>query len=300
MCWGSKGRVVAHIMAGHVLEFYRLEVNGTRKSRNSDFYFVSASACPRHSFFHFLSAKMAEQRIKEELAKLTTVDHIRPNKLRKIVCKKDGGMNWTEFQETLDKLIDHNEVQTEKQNGEVVILVSNTGDGASPAEVKDCSKQELQKQRKEITMEIPLAVAQHLTRKGRRKQKNIEETCKSKLVISGVDNANSPTDNVTLQIINEYGAGDDSTEEESEQSAIKQLKAAKVCIGNMISSFREHPDRYTVKKAGGTLAEQEKAKKIRERGAKLRAEKHRQKRGSAAKGYGDATPAKKKKKRKYY
>ena len=242
---------------------------------------------------------MAEQRIKEELAKLTTVDHIRPNKLRKLVCK-NGCVNWTEFQETLDKLIGRNEVQTEKQNGEVVILVSNTGDGASPAEVKDCPKQELQKQRKEITMEIPLAVAQHLTRKGRRKQKNIEETCKSKLVFSGVDNANSPTDNVTLQIINEYGARDDSTEEESKHSATKQLKAAKVCIGNMVSSFREHPDRYTVKKAGGTLAEQEKAKKIRERGAKLRAGKHQQKRGSAAKGDGDAAPAKSKKKRKYY
>jgi len=242
---------------------------------------------------------MAEQRIKEELAKLTTVDHIKPNKLRKLVCK-NGGVNWTEFQETLDKLIDRNEVQTEKQNGEVVILVSNTGDGASPAEVKDCSKQELQKQRKEITMEIPLAVAQHLTRKGRRKQKNIEETCKSKLVFSGVDNAKSPTDNVTLQIINEYGAGDDSTEGEPEQRATKQLKAAKVCIGNMVSSFREHPDRYTVKKAGGTLAEQEKAKKIRERGAKLRAGKHQQKRGSVAKGDDDAAPAKRKKKRKYY
>ena len=235
---------------------------------------------------------MAEQRIKEELSRLTTIDHVRPNKLRKLVCK-DGEVNWTEFQEALEKLIEHNELQTEKQNGEVVILVSNNGDGTSPG-MKDDSKQELQKQRKEITMEIPLAVAQHLTRKGRRKQKNIEKTCKSKLVM---DDAKSNT--VTLQIINEYGAGDDMTEEESAQRATKQLKAAKVCIGNMVSSFREHPDRFTVK-AGGTLAEQEKAKKIRERGAKVRAEKHQQKRGSAAKGDDDAAPAKKKKKRKFY
>ena len=242
---------------------------------------------------------MAEQRIKEELAKLTTVDHVRPNKLRKLVCK-EGGVNWTEFQETLDKLIERNEVQTGKQNGELVVLVSNNGDGATSPEVKDYSKQGLQKQRKEVTMKIPLAVAQHLTRKGRRKQKNIEQTCKSRLLLSGVDDAKSPRDNVTLQIINEYGAGDDSTEAESEQRATKQLKAAKVCIGNMVSSFREHPDRYTVKKAGGTLDEQEKAKKIRERGAKLRAEKHQQKRGSAAKGGDDTAPAKKKKKRKYY
>jgi hypothetical protein len=238
---------------------------------------------------------MAEQRIKEELAKLTTVDHVRPNKLRKLVCK-DGEVNWTEFQEALEKLIERNEVQTGKQNGEVVILVSKIGDGATSPGMKDDSKQELQKQRKEVTMEIPLAVAQHLTRKGRRKQKNIEQTCKSRLLLSGVDGR----DNVTLQIINEYGAGDNSTEAESEQRATKQLKAATVCIGNMVSSFREHPDRYTVKKAGGTLAEQEKAKKIRERGAKLRAGKHRQKRDSAAQGEDDAAPAKKKKKRKYY
>ena len=236
---------------------------------------------------------MAEQRIKEELSRLTTIDHVRPNKLRKLVCK-DGEVNWTEFQEALEKLIERNEVQTEKQNGEVVILVSNIGDGASPG-MKDDSKQELQKQQKEVTMKIPLAVAQHLTRKGRRKQKNIEQTCKSRIVFSDVDEAKS----VTLQIINEYSAGDDLTEEESAQRATKQLKAAKVCIGNMVSSFREHPDRYTVK-AGGTLAEQEKAKKIRERGAKVRAEKHQQKRGSAAKGDDDAAPAKKKKKRKYY
>ena len=241
--------------------------------------------------FRFLGEAMAEQRIKEELAKLTTVDHVRPNKLRKLVCK-EGGVNWTEFQETLDKLIERNEVQTGKQNGEVVILVSaNIGDGATSPGMKDDSKQELQKQRKEVTMKIPLAVAQHLTRKGRRKQKNIEQTCKSRLVFSGVDEAKSPRDNVTLQIINEA---------ESEERATKQLKAAKVCIGNMVSSFREHPDRFTVKKAGGTLAEQEKAKKIRERGAKVRAEKHQQKRGSAAKGDDDAAPAKKKKKRKYY
>ena len=154
--------------------------------------------------------------------------------------------------------------------------------------------------RKEIKMEIPLAVAQHLTRKGKRKQKNIEQTCKSKLILSGIDDAKSPRDNVALQIVNEYGAEDGLTEEQSKQKASKQLKAAKVLVSNMIKSFRDHPDRFTTKMAGGTLDEQAKAKKIREKGAKIRAEKQ-QKRGTAASG-GDAgeTPNKKKKKRKFY
>ena len=46
---------------------------------------------------------------------------------------------------------------------------------------------------------------------------------------------------------------------------------------------------------------QAKAKKIREKGAKLRAEKQQQKRGSVAgDGNADAVPNKKKKKRKFY
>lgn len=239
---------------------------------------------------------MAEQRIKEAIANLTTVDHIRPNKLRKVVCR-NGDVNWTEFQEALDAMIERNELQTEKQNGEVVILISNIGGGADNVGVV-----ENKKKRKELTMEIPLAVAQHLTRKGKRKQKNIEQTCKSKLLLSGMDDAKSPRDNVTLQIINEYGVEDGLTKDESKQKAAKQLKAAKVCVGNMITSFRDHPDRFTTKMAGGTLDEQAKAKKIREKGAKLRAEKQQQKRGAAAgAGNADDVPTKKKKKkRKFY
>ena len=239
---------------------------------------------------------MAEQRIKEAVANLTTVDHIRPNKLRKVVCK-NGDVDWTEFQEALDAMIERNELQTEKLSGEVVILVSNNG---GCTDKKNIGAVENKKKRKEFTMEIPLAVAQHLTRKGKRKQKNIEQTCKSKLLLSGMDDAKSPRDNVTLQIINEYGAEDGLTEDESKQKASKQIKAAKVLVGNMVTSFRDHPDRFTTKMAGGTLDEQAKAKKIREKGAKLRAEKQ-QKRGAAAgDGNADDIPNKKKKKRKFY
>lgn len=239
---------------------------------------------------------MAEQRIKEAIANLTTVDHIRPNKLRKVVCK-NGDVDWTEFQEALDAMIERNELQTEKLSGEVVILVSNNG---ACTDKKNFGAVENKKKRKEFTIEIPLAVAQHLTRKGKRKQKNIEQTCKSKLLLSGMDDAKSPRDNVMLQIINEYGAEDGLTEDESKQKASKQIKAAKVLVGNMVTSFRDHPDRFTTKMAGGTLDEQAKAKKIREKGAKLRAEKQ-QKRGAAAgDGNADDIPNKKKKKRKFY
>ena len=239
---------------------------------------------------------MAEQRIKEAIANLTTVDHIRPNKLRKVVCK-NGDVDWTEFQEALDAMIERNELQTEKLSGEVVILVSNNG---ACTDKKNFGAVENKKKRKEFTIEIPLAVAQHLTRKGKRKQKNIEQTCKSKLLLSGMDDAKSPRDNVTLQIINEYGTEDGLTEDESKQKASKQIKAAKVLVGNMVTSFRDHPDRFTTKMAGGTLDEQAKAKKIREKGAKLRAEKQ-QKRGAAAgDGNADDVPNKKKKKRKFY
>ena len=254
----------------------------------------------RRKAIHFSETMiMAEQRIKEAIANLTTVDHIRPNKLRKVVCK-NGDVNWTEFQEALESMVERNELQTEKQNGEEVILISNNGGGTDKKNVGAVENNIRKRKELTSTMEIPLAVAQHLTRKGRRKQKNIEQTCKSKLILSGVDDAKSPRDNVTLQIINEYGAEDGLTEDESKQKASKQIKAAKVLVSNMVKSFRDHPDRFT-KMAGGTLDEQAKAKKIREKGAKLRAEKQQHKRGAAAgDGNADAVPNKKKKKRKFY
>jgi hypothetical protein len=148
-------------------------------------------------------------------------------------------------------------------------------------------------------------LAHHLTRKGRRKQKNIESTTKTKLVVSGTEQAKKPNDLVKLDIIKEYAAastevGDEAAE--TEETGIKHLNAARIHVENMIKSYKAHPDRFTAKKDGGTFAEQKKAKKLKVEGAKRRAEKHQHlDKLAAADVDGDGkTPAKKKKQRKFY
>lgn len=235
--------------------------------------------------------------ITEALSKLTTVSHIRPNKLRKLVCKSTGA-TWTQFQSSLEQMIGSGSIKTKLVEGEKVVLID-------PAAKQQGSSGD-DNNEKVITIEVPLAVAHHLTRKGRRKQKNIESTTKTKLVVSGTEQAKKPNDLVKLDIIKEYGAASTEVGEnasEAEETAIKHLNAAQIHMENMIKSYKAHPDRFTAKRAGGTLSEQKKAKKLRVEGAKRRAEKHqhaRDKLAAAADVEGGKMPAKKKKQRKFY
>ena len=246
--------------------------------------------------------------ITSALARLTTVEHIRPNKLRKTVCKETGA-TWTQFQTCLKDMIERGQLKTSKVNNEEVVLVENSM--SAPEEETD-SKEKADQRRyknitKELTLEIPLAVAHHLTRKGRRKQKNIEQATKTKLTMTGLEDAKKHGDMVSLKVNQEYQIdtfeGDDAINE-AKGKASKQLKAAKLLVENMIKSYQAHPDRYTAKKCGGTFAEQEKAKQLKDEGAKRFAEKHKRsvdtdEKNNDAEGK-EARKQKKKKKRKFF
>ena len=253
--------------------------------------------------------------IKEALADLTSpVSQIRPNKLRKLVCKSTGA-TWTQFQIALEQMIGSGAIKSKLVEGEKVILIDDSTTNKqrrdeneeTSARTTGSTNKSQQKNKKEITMEIPLAVAHHLTRKGRRKQRNIESTTKTELSMSGTEKAKNPRDLVNLVIVKKYDGANTEKEQKAdgtEERATKHLNAARVHIENMIKSYKAHPDRYTAKKAGGTFAEQEKAKKLKAAGAKRRAERHQHHSKQIAAdadvgGVGKASCAKKKK-RKFY
>lgn len=228
---------------------------------------------------------------------------VKPNKLRKIVCKQVEGSSWTQFQITYDHMVQTGELQVSTNDeGERVVRISTT---ASPEARSDKSKggdndhaigdSSKALKKKETRMELPLAVAHHLTRKGRRKQKNIEQTTKTRLVLSET-NAKQPSDEVTLTITREFSPEDS----EDEYKAKRQMKAALGLIENMIRSYKEHPDRFVVKKAGGMLEEQEAAKKKREEAAKYRAERYHKRLVDEGERSDGKLPKKKKKQRKFY
>jgi hypothetical protein len=87
---------------------------------------------------------------------------------------------------------------------------------------------------------------------------------------------------------------DESTDEkEAKEVAMKQMKAAKFMISQMLKSFKDNPDHFEVKKAGGTLAEQDEAKKKKLEGTK----KHRKKKSRTEDGTANDAS---KKQRKFY
>lgn len=240
-----------------------------------------------------VTTAMIEKTIREVLASLR-VDQVRPNKLRKLVMKKVEGATWTQFQECLEDMIACKKIKSStNKDGEMVVLVQNkTGrpnaSKNSPVATEDKGNENVQVL--EQVMEIPAAVANHLMRKGRRKQINIEQT--TKVVLQGLNEIKptSKEESVRLVILKELSCDHD----EQDMKCENQIQAAARLIDNMVESYRRHPERYESKRAGGTFEEQALAKKIRQEGAKRRsAQKH---------GFHPTKPegGEKKKRRKFY
>mmetsp|Transcript_14341 Transcript_14341/g.19974 ORF Transcript_14341/g.19974 Transcript_14341/m.19974 type:complete len:240 (-) Transcript_14341:23-742(-) len=210
--------------------------------------------------------KHVEEAILAVLASLTTVNSIRPNKLRKIICKQVKGTNWTQYQVVLDRMVSENAIQTKKEEGEKVLLA--TGDVNTEEPTK-----ESRIQTKKTTLQIPQAVARHLTRKGHSKQKNIEKNTKTMMKID-----RSQKDEVSLTIEAEYPTNESEDEDNKnddndvEEIVQKRINAAALLIKNMIKSYKKNPEHFE-KKAGGTFAEQAEAKKRKEEILKKRHKK---------------------------
>ena len=227
------------------------------------------------------------------------MDRVRPNKLRKLVMKQmDDGATWTQFQECLDDLVARKVLKTGIDDKKQTVIIVDNRDGDKQQEKANTADENVSVLH--IEMDIPIAVAHHLTRKGSRKQKNIEETTKVKIEgLEGVKKHASGT--VKLEILKPLPTQDDG-DDDDEEKAEKQIKAAARLIDNMIESYREHPERFeTKRKAGGTLEEQALAKKIRKEGA-LRFRSKKQKHGFSQKKSQDDEEERetKKKQRTFY
>lgn len=191
-----------------------------------------------------------------------TKNHLRPNKLRKIVCKRVDGTSWTQFQRVLDGLIHTKSLATQEKDGEKVIL-SLSSDAAPP----------LHKQQK-VTKEIvvPFEIIMHLTKKGQKKKKNLEINTKTKLTFD--DETVKATRNLatvktsTITISKYWNSNENGTEAKAKREA--QMKAAGRMIGKMVKSFQENPDHFVVRKPGGTLAQQDEVNSIKQKAKSIK------------------------------
>ena len=260
--------------------------------------------------------EVVEHEIKATVLNMKTA-HMRPNKLRKHVCKQIKQTNWTQYQRVLDRLVKDGSLKTKEMDGEHVIL-SLGKIGAKGTKATKASKavhvpalaSPLQKQ-KVMThdMEVPFDIILYLSRKGRRKQTNIETNTKTELsfdaktVKAMLSHVTSRDQNSTITITNMWSFEEGSDEKEAKKKAKKQVDAAIACISRMIISFQDNPDHFIRQKAGGTFAEQAETKQRKLEIAKKRRKKSSNDDGDedAASEVDDASKKKKtKRQRKFY
>lgn len=217
------------------------------------------------------------------------VSSIRPNKLRKIICKKIDGTNWTQYQRVLDSLIEGKLLRAKAVNGELMIL-------PSLANCQDQSKKQeqessLEYKKKSEVISVPLAIIRHLTKKGRQKQSNIEKNSKSKISFSKESLGAVRTkqfnhgDQANITITKYY--------EDDEELANKQLKNALLMVTKMVQAYNNNPDHFRQTEAGGTLKHQKEVKTRKLEAEKKRGRKIRNEENSE-------TSVGKKRERKYY
>ncbi|GFH49438.1 predicted protein [Chaetoceros tenuissimus] len=252
-----------------------------------------------------------DEQVKEEIlsvvGRMTEVDFLRQNKIRKIVCKTIETTNWTQFQRVLEKLVEEGILQTKSFEGEDVI-VTQKKEAESGKKSKSKKKKKEPKDPKVKFMkkdiQVPYEIILYLTRKGKKKQNNIEENTKTSLTFDNetvvalrnksiITREKESTLSITKTWSNEHERGSEE-EKEAYEKAKKQLSSAKAFIVKMVKSFQEHPERFAPKKAGGTFAEQAEEKKRQEEASKKKAKK-----GSKS-ATDDDLQRKKKRQRKFY
>lgn len=241
-----------------------------------------------------------------------TVDEVRPNKLRKIVCKRVKGASWTQFQVNLDALIESGRLKAgEDDEGDRVLLLkssSKEADGVAPAKQ---NKEKLST--KSVDIPLPRGVALHLIRKSHLKQKNIETNTKTKFRMNGkklskkniADGSGDDELTITVFAVLSPNEGDDGQDSAEEDAAInRKLKAATVMIEQMIKGFKKNPDHFVERTAGGSFKQQAKEKKRRHDAQQHRHDKRTK--GTGGKNQSDKKEgendgsASKKKQRKFY
>jgi len=142
------------------------------------------------------------------------VDSVRPNKLRKLVCRKSG-CNWDQYAGVLTVMIEDKEVKTRQEKGEQVLLKL-----AGAKSSKDKDENEERNQLNKITIMIPTEVAFNMIRKDRAKQKKIEMRTGTKLEFRNLDRLKLNSDaKVTI-------TADSSSKFEAVEEAINKLTRA--------------------------------------------------------------------------
>ncbi len=267
------------------------------------------------------SAEVSDGVVKKSLlANISSmkVPHMRPNKLRKVLCKATN-CTWTQYQNILDGMIKDGTIETRMVEGEMVIL-SSGGVGNTTSNIAGVGSSDDQDAKASAKLEtiseemtIPIEIILHLTRKGHKKQKNIETNTKTKITYDAETTRITKTKQPngvktgTLIITKTWDPtfipptkGDEpkldtkDAKKEAKKVSKKQFKAAKFFIQGMVKSYEENPEHFAPKKAGGTFAEQDEAKKMKEELSKRR----RKKNASDVKT--DGSEKKKKKQRKFY
>mmetsp|Transcript_24344 Transcript_24344/g.29946 ORF Transcript_24344/g.29946 Transcript_24344/m.29946 type:complete len:240 (+) Transcript_24344:104-823(+) len=192
---------------------------------------------------------------------LTLVENIRSNKLRKIICKEVDGTNWTQYQRVIDYLIEEKRLRTTMVEDSVMIIPPISSSSATKSQSKTLEGiVEKDESKLNETMEVPVAIVYHLVRKGKKKQRNLEDNTKTKLIIENTLLTDArkkdfdPKVMGTLKIVSTFSDGD-------EISRKKHINTAKQMIEKMKESFNTNPDHFCRRKAGGTLKEQEETKK---------------------------------------
>jgi hypothetical protein len=258
--------------------------------------------------------KIIEHEIRAALA--STQQPIRPNKLRKIICKKISETNWTQFQRVYDSMKVKLAIRTSEVDGDLVVhplsgelAVASHPDAkkpptatATPHATATANNKNLEpnQQIETVQMEVPFAIIKYISRKGSKKRKNIELNTKTQITFD-VDTAralrsgsSSAVESSTMTITKTWNHDDEVDENESQKKAKSLLKTAKYHISKMVKAYKENPDHFTAKKAGGTFAEQAEAKKKKVEALKS-AKKRYKKRDQE-----DDTVPRKKKERKFY
>lgn len=202
------------------------------------------------------SDDLIEETILEQLSALET--YVRPNKLRKIVCRTIRSTNWTQFQRVLDRLIETEKVKLKEEEGEKVIFLStgNTSNDNTKNKNSQTNDEPSSRVLNDV-IEVPIEIVSNLLRKGKKKQKNIETNTKTTftfdkdalLAVRKNDLVSEKMTNITIrsEILNDV------------EIAKKHINTAKLMIQKMVQAFKENPG-YFMRKAGGTFSEQEEAK----------------------------------------
>lgn len=188
---------------------------------------------------------------------------VRPNKLRKEVCKIVETTNWTQFQRVLDNLVQLGKVDMCDEGGHKIIsLLSSNVETTSLDEEEtfvECD-----------SIDVPIQIVLNLVRKGKKKQTNIEKNTKT--FFKYEKNALIALRKVDFDHMTNTSLTITSARCHDVESAAKYVKTARVMVEKMIEAFQKNPSRFS-RKAGGTFAEQYEEKK-RKAGVKTRHKKH--------------------------